>query len=107
MEEKVAECMKFKYNMQTMLEDVRDAAMCVIPMTDNDAKIIKDGINSLNDYIDKLKSADTLRELNKLIDVNKYMENQERVDELLSPERRSNSFNEFMMSLAEVSNDGT
>lgn len=94
-----ATIMRLQSRLVTMLEDISDAAKCVVPLNKGDKKIIAEGLEELNKYTEKLKSADNIREISMYLNVKKYMQNCENIDKKLFGNEANESFLNFLDSI--------
>ena len=92
----VASCEDLKNKLVQLLSDVVTATECIRPLNAEDKKILEQGIDAVNQYIDKLKHKNTPRELNELIDVDKYLDEYSVYDEEISKQTAYQAYTQFM-----------
>ena len=98
-EEKLSTCMVFRDRMITMLKEMSDMAQCIIPLNGDDRKILCDGIDEIDKFVNSLEKAETLRDLNQFMDVNAYISQSEEIDSSMEQATTHQKFAGFMESI--------
>ena len=76
----------------------------IIPFNDDDKKTLQKGMGEIDSYIEKLSRAETIRDLNRYIDVNGVISDCGEISDSIS-QINAYQFSKFMNNLEVIIND--
>lgn len=93
-EEDYSDCVKFKEQLLDVVSELIGTAKCLIPLNKEDKVTIREGIDLLENYRNGLERADTIRDMNRYFDVERF-----KRDGCDLTFRNFDNFSKFMASL--------
>lgn len=90
---------KFKDQLISILSDVSELAQCLIPLDEKDKRYMKEGMDSLDKYINGLKDAKTPAQLNQYIDIEQYLETKAAVEKEINENISDVKFREHISTM--------